>query len=72
MLSSRSTLVDIASATAEEVVVMPEDEMPEPKMDITHVHVTTLDEVVSVGLVAFRSVKLQLIQSDSCLVNDVN
>uniref|UniRef100_A0A7I4F1B3 Uncharacterized protein n=1 Tax=Physcomitrium patens TaxID=3218 RepID=A0A7I4F1B3_PHYPA len=45
----QSALVDIASATAEEVVVMPEDEMPEPKMDITHVHVTTLDEVVSVN-----------------------
>ena len=39
--------VDIAPIVAEEEAE--EEEMPEPKMDITHVHVTTLDEVVSVS-----------------------
>lgn len=39
--------VDIAPAVAEEEVE--EEDFPEPKVDVTHIHVTTLDEVVSVS-----------------------
>jgi len=40
-------LVDIAPVAAEEEAE--EEDFPEPKVDVTHIHVTTLDEVVSVS-----------------------